>query len=208
MKNTIIKDAISLTIITLVAGALLGLVYDVTKAPIAQAEYEKKQKAYQAVFTEAVAFESNEELQAAATSQEVFAEGVTGVYISEILEAKNDAGEVLGYVMSFASKEGYGGEITISMGVDLSGTITGLQVLSASETAGLGAKCKEDEFTSQFTGIQDSSVTYTKTGKVNPNEIDAIGGATITTKAVTNAVNNALAFVYNNTEVTGEGANE
>lgn len=208
MKNTIIKDAIALTIITLVAGALLGFAYDITKAPIEQAEYEKKQKAYQAVFTEATAFESNEELQATAISQEIFADGVTGAYISEILEAKNDAGEVLGYVMSFASKEGYGGEIIISMGVDLTGTITGVQVLTANETAGLGAKCKDEEFVSQFTGIQDSAVTYTKTGKTNANEIDAIGGATITTKAVTNAVNNALAFVYNNTEVTGEGADE
>ena len=208
MKNTIIKDAIALTIITLVAGALLGFAYDITKGPIEQAEYEKKQKAYQAVFTEAVAFEVNEELQAKAVSQEIFAEGVTGAYISEILEAKNDAGDVLGYVMSFASKEGYGGEIIISMGVDLTGTITGVQVLTANETAGLGAKCKDDAFVSQFTGIKDSVVTYTKTGKTNPNEIDAIGGATITTKAVTNAVNNALAFVYNHTEVKGEGANE
>lgn len=208
MKNTIIKDAIALTIITLVAGALLGVFYDMTKGPIEQAEFEKKQKAYQAVFTEATAFEANEELQAKATSQEIHAEGVTGAYISEILEAKNDAGEVLGYVMSFASKEGYGGEIIVSMGIDLTGTITGLQVLTANETAGLGAKCKDAEFASQFTGIKDSTVTYTKTGKTNPNEIDAIGGATITTKAVTNAVNNALAFVYNNTAVAGEGANE
>ena len=208
MKNTIIKDAIALTIITLVAGALLGFAYDITKAPIEQAEYEKKQKAYQAVFTEATAFEMNEELQAKVTSQEIFAEGVTGAYISEILEAKNDAGEVLGYVMAFASKEGYGGEIIISMGVDLTGTITGVQVLTANETAGLGAKCKDEAFVSQFIGIKDSVVNYTKTGKANPNEIDAIGGATITTKAVTNAVNNALAFVYNNTKVTGEGANE
>ena len=208
MKNTIVKDAIALTIITLVAGALLGAFYDITKGPIEQAEYEKKQKAYQAVFTEATAFEANEELQAKATSQEIFAEGVTGAYVSEILEAKNDAGEVLGYVMSFASKEGYGGEIIVSMGIDLTGTITGLQVLTANETAGLGAKCKDEEFASQFTGIQSETVTYTKTGKTNPNEIDAIGGATITTKAVTNAVNNALAFVYNNTAVTGEGANE
>ena len=208
MKHTIIKDAISLTIITLVAGALLGFAYDVTKAPIEQAEYEKKQKAYQAVFIEATAFEMNEEIQALATSKQSFAEGITGVYISEVLEAKNDAGELLGYVLSFASKEGYGGEILISMGVDLTGTITGVKVLTASETAGLGAKCKEDVFTSQFVGIQNQTVTYTKTGKTNPNEIDAIGGATITTKAVTNAVNNALAFIYNNIQVKGEGFNE
>ena len=208
MKNTIIKDAIALTIITLVAGALLGAAYDITKGPIEQAEYAKKQRAYQAVFEEAVAFEVNEELQAEATSKEIFADGITGAYISEILEAKNDAGEVLGYVMSFASKEGYGGEITISMGVDLTGTITGVQVLTANETAGLGAKCKDEEFVSQFTGIQSSTVSHTKTGKTSPNEIDAISGATVTTNAVTKAVNNALAFVYNYTEVAGVGANE
>ena len=208
MKHTIIKDAISLTIITLIAGALLGFAYDITKAPIEQAEYEKKQKAYQAVFTEATTFEANEEIQTLASSQEIFADDVTGAYISEVLEAKDESGKLLGYVMSFASKEGYGGEIVVSMGVDLTGTITGLQVLTANETAGLGAKCKDDSFTSQFTGIQDFSVAYTKTGKTKPNEIDAIGGATITTKAVTSAVNNALAFIYENTEVKGEGVNE
>ena len=94
MKNTIVKDAISLTIITLVAGALLGFAYDVTKAPIEQAEYEKKQKAYQAVFIEATTFEMNEEIQTIATSKQSFAEGVTGVYISEVLEAKNGDGEL------------------------------------------------------------------------------------------------------------------
>ena len=208
MKHTIIKDAISLTIITLVAGALLGFAYDVTKAPIEQAEYEKKQKAYQAVFIEATTFEMNEEIQTLATSKQSFAEGITGVYISEVLEAKDESGKLLGYVMSFASKEGYGGEIVVSMGVDLTGTITGVQVLTANETAGLGAKCKDETFANQFIGIKDKTVAYTKTGKVKSNEIDAIGGATITTKAVTNAVNNALAFIYDNTQVKGDARDE
>lgn len=191
-KNTLLGDAIALFVITLVAGCLLGSVYQVTKQPIKDAEERKKQEAYKAVFTEAASFEANDGL----TGQ--IDNSTPGAQISEVLEAKDDSGSLLGYVLSFSSKEGYGGEIKLSMGVDLTGAITGLEVLSMSETAGLGANCTSDEFKGQFTGIKSNEIIYTKSGKSADNEIDAIGGATITTKAVTNAVNNALAFVYSN----------
>lgn len=199
-NNTLIKDAAALFAITLVAGFLLGSVFEITKKPIAKAEYNKKQEAYQSVFSEASSFEESDELTKLAKSKENFTddEEITGVFIDEVLLAKNEKGEEIGYVMSIGSKEGYGGEIDLSVGIDKSGTIMGMEVLSMSETAGLGANCTSEEFKAQFQGIKDSNIEYTKSGKSKENEIDAIGGATITTKAVTKAMNNALAFIYAN----------
>ncbi len=194
-KDTMFGDAIKLFAITLIAGCLLGFVYQITEQPIIAANEKAKQEAYQAVFTKASSFEKEEALSKAIDNS------TPGVFISEILVAKDGSGSTIGYVLSFGSKEGYGGEIDLSMGVDVSGTVTGLEVLSMSETAGLGANCKTDEFKSQFVGIQSDTIAYTKTGKSADNEIDALSGATITTKAVTNAVNNALAFVYANGEM-------
>lgn len=203
-KNTMWKDTLSLFVITLVAGCLLGLVYQVTKEPIALAKYNKKQEAYKAVYADAASFEENSDLTSAvASAEETLANaGITGVYISEALEAKDASGETIGYVMNFGSNEGYGGAIDLSCGIAKDGTLTGLSVLSMSETAGLGAKCTEEAFQAQFAGIKADSIAYTKTGKSADNEIDAISGATITTTAVTKAVNGALAFIHANGELS------
>lgn len=200
MKNTMIKDTLSLFVITLIAGALLGFVYDLTREPIRAAENAKKQEAYGNVFTGVASFEENEELTAAIENLEdvLAAEGITSVYISEVLEAKDASGATMGYVMNFGSNAGYGGAIDMSLGVTTDSTLTGVSVLSMSETVGLGSKCTEPDFLNQFTGIKADSVAYSKTGKAADNEIDAIGGATITTKAVTSAVNGALAFLRAN----------
>ena len=71
-----------------------------------------------------------------------------------------------------------------------------MTVISMNETAGLGAKCTSDEFTSQFSNIKTDKLTVVKDGKDGVGEIDAISGATITTNAVTGAVNEALELVY------------
>lgn len=199
-KDTMLGDALKLFIITLIAGSLLGLVYQVTKQPIADAKEKAKQEAYQKVFSEAASFEKEEALNAAIDNS------TAGVYITEILLAKDSQGTDVGYVLSFGSKEGYGGVIDCSMGVDLNGTITGFEVLSMGETAGLGANCTSEEFKSQFAGIQSGEIVYTKTGKMAENEIDALSGSTITTSAVTNAVNNALNFVYTNGNIAASAA--
>ncbi len=195
-KGSILGDSIALFVITLVAGCILGGVFQVTEEPIAIAKEKAKQEAYQKVFPAAAVFEAEEGLANKVMND------TPGVFINEVLVAKDSAGSELGYVMSFGSKEGYGGEIVVSMGVDTTGTITGLEILSASETAGLGAKCKTPEFKDQFKGIKSSEVIYTKAGKSADNEIDAISGSTITTKAVTGAVNNALQFIYANGQIT------
>ena len=95
-------------------------------------------------------------------------------------------------MINVTNHEGYGGDITISVGLANDGTVKGIEILDISETAGLGMKAKEDKFKNQFQNKAVSQFTYTKTGAVQDFEIDAISGATITTNAVTNAVNAAI----------------
>lgn len=192
-KSTIIKDAIALFVITLIAGLLLGLVNQVTKEPIAASELAAKNAAYQKVFSEGKTFEEEEAL-----SKKLETVSFQGAEIKEVLAAKDGEGNILGYVMSLVAKEGYGGDISFAIGVKTDGIMTGLSVLSHSETAGLGANCTKEEFQAQFAGLTGPEIQYSKTGKNNKNEFDAISGATITSKALTVAVNAGLSFLQEN----------
>lgn len=193
MKNTGILLAI-----TLIAGLLLGLVYQVTKEPIAVQEAKAKQEACQEVFQDAASF-------ALIGVETMTVEGYAQESIDEVMEAKDASGELLGYVITVTTKEGYGGDIQFSIGVRLDGTVNGMSILSISETAGLGMQA-EDVLKPQFAGKQVEKFTYTKNGAAADNEIDAISGATITTNAVTNGVNAGL--YYFQTVLGGGSANE
>ena len=96
MKNTIIKDTIILTLITLVSGGLLGLVYQITKEPIAQQEETAKQEAYQAVFQDAESFEVCVEEGDAEIAQYLADNGFTAQTVNEVMEAKDASGETIG----------------------------------------------------------------------------------------------------------------
>ena len=195
MKNTIMKDTIILTVITLVSGFLLGLVNHITEEPIAHQQQLAKEEAYAAVFEEADSFEG---VSVETDLQEyVNAQGYEAQTIDEIMEAKDASGETLGYVMTVTSSEGYGGDIQFAMGVQEDGTMNGISILSISETAGLGMKADTEEFKSQFAGVQTDAFEYTKDGATQDNQIDPLSGATITTNAMTNGVNAGLAaFAY------------
>jgi len=198
MKNTGILLAI-----TLIAGLLLGLVYQVTKEPIAEQEAKAKQEACQEVFADAASFEAVE--LAAADESAWSSEGYGQENIDEVMMAKDNAGDTLGYVITVTTKEGYGGDIQFTMGVRMDGTVNGISLLSISETAGLGMRADE-VLKPQFAGKQVEKFEYTKSGAVADNQIDAISGATITTNAVTNGVNAGL--YYFQTVLGGGSANE
>ena len=185
----IIKNTLVLLVITLVAGVSLACVHEVTKDPIKNAEEQAKNQAYAAVMPEA---ESFGELDAN-ISNFTFDSSVS---LEEIKCAYDASGNKIGWVMSLVSSSGYGGDISIALGVKSDGTLSAMTVVSMSETAGLGAKCTSDAFTSQFSGIKAEKIEYVKDGKDADNEIDAISGATITTRAVTDAVNEGLELVY------------
>lgn len=186
------KNILCLTIITLVAGFGLGYVYEITKEPIAVMEENMKTAAYTAVFPEASDFSDAGDVSSAAGIVENA--GISGVDIDSAVCALDNGGNIIGYIINATSHEGYGGDISISLGVDTSGMVKGVEILSISETAGLGMKAKEAKFRDQFKNKTVTQFSYTKSGASADFEIDAISGATITTKAVTNAVNAALAY--------------
>lgn len=201
-KKSMIKDALILFAITLVAGLLLGFVYDVTKEPIAQQKAKAKAEACKNVFVDADSFEpvAGEDGPTA-----YFMAGAdAGVDIDEVMQALDSSGQLLGYVITVTDHEGYGGDIQFSMGVRLDGTLNGISLLSISETAGLGMKAG-DVLVPQFTDKKVESFTYTKSGSTSDSEIDAISGATITTKAIVNGVNGGLTFFHAMLTETGGG---
>lgn len=194
MKNKIIKDALALTLITLVAGVALGGVYEITKDPIARQEAQAKAEAYEQVFTDAAAFEEVEmdDTLIQTIRDQLDQEGYKAQSIEEIMRAEDQSGEMLGYAFTVVTSEGYGGDIQFSMGVQNDGTLNGISILSIGETAGLGMNADTPAFKDQFVGKQVEQLQYTKKGATQDDEINAISGATVTTNAMTNGVNAGL----------------
>lgn len=194
MKNKIIKDALALTLITLVAGVALGGVYEITKDPIAKQEAQAKAEAYEQVFTDAAAFEAVEmdDTLTKTIRDQLDQEGYKAQSIEEVMRAEDQNGETLGYAFTVVTSEGYGGDIQFSMGVQNDGTLNGISILSIGETAGLGMNADTPAFKDQFVGKQIEKLQYTKNGATQDDEINAISGATVTTNAMTNGVNAGL----------------
>ena len=194
MKNKIIKDALALTLITLVAGVALGGVYEITKHPIAKQEAQAKAEAYEQVFTDAAAFEAVEmdDTLTKTIRDQLDQEGYKAQSIEEVMRAEDQSGETLGYAFTVVTSEGYGGDIQFSMGVQNDGTLNGISILSIGETAGLGMNADTPAFKDQFVGKQVEKLQYTKNGATQDDEINAISGATVTTNAMTNGVNAGL----------------
>lgn len=194
MKNKIIKDALALTLITLVAGVALGGVYEITKDPIAKQEAQAKAEAYEQVFTDAAALEEVEmdDTLIQTIRDQLDQEGYKAQSIEEVMRAEDQSGETLGYAFTVVTSEGYGGDIQFSMGVQNDGTLNGISILSIGETAGLGMNADTPAFKDQFVGKQVEKLQYTKNGATQDDEINAISGATVTTNAMTNGVNAGL----------------
>ena len=191
------QPAFLLVMITAVAGLMLGVVYTMTKGTIEQAELQKEAAAYAAVCPDASSFEKSEELEAVIASltaeDGTVADGRFGQVVYDSAYAGLDAsGNLAGYVVNTTSKEGFGGAISISLGVAPDGTTTGIQFLSISETAGLGMNATKPEFYEQYVGKKVDSFTWVKSGASADNEVDQVSGASYTSTAVTNAVNAAL----------------
>ena len=193
--NTILKNTISITVITLVAGLALGVVQDITAGPIAAQAEKSKEEAYKTVFENAAAF-SEYSLDDKGQAEDLVGylndNGFSAQTIDEIMVAEDASGETLGYAFTITDSEGYGGDIQFAMGVQNDGTLNGISILSISETAGIGMKATTDDFKNQFKDKNVEKFTYTKTGASSDDEIDAISGATITTNAMTNGVNAGL----------------
>lgn len=206
-SGTILKDALILFVITLIAGFALGFVHEVTLPAIEAQNLQAKMNAYRTVYPDAADFVAEDSLtQLIGESPALFeSKGITNITVDEALSAADEAGNILGYVVVVTTQEGYGGAITLSLGYSLDGAVRGIEILSMNETAGLGAKAGGKEFKSQFTDKNVTEFAYTKTGAQDESEIDALSGATITTRAVVDAANAGLCFL---TDLAGAGNNQ
>ncbi len=198
MKNnsdikTMLREAGILLVITLLAGLLLGFVFEVTKEP-RQVQKEKAiQEACIAAFPQAkeqgieLTFTPLEAALRPGTAEELAKDFVK---IGTVYEAKSGS-DFYGYVVEAASSKGYGGNIVLYVGVAADGTVGGVSITDLSETPGLGMEAP-GFLAPQFAGKKVDRFIYTKTEAKAENEVDAISSATITTRAVTNAVNGGL----------------
>ena len=185
-SSGIIKTGIVLFLITGIAALILASVNNITAPMIAANETEKQMTAMTTVLPDAEKFDELTDV--------VKIDGVFGIY------AGKNGDETVGYAVLVESM-GYGGAISMVVGVDMEEKITGVDITNQSETPGLGANCAKDEFKNQFVG-KTSEITVAK-NNAKENQIDAITSATITSKAVTKGVNIAVEAVKNI-----EGGNE
>ncbi len=177
--NVIFLLTTRLAVITVCAGLILGLVYSVTEEPIARQEELKATTARQEVLPEATEF----------IPMEVEGSGVEGYdIITDVFEGVAD-GQTVGYTMSIATK-GFSPNLIMTVGMDADGVITGVNIGGHEETPGLGANAVKPEFLGQYVGA-GGSLAVVKTPGGQTGEIVALTGATITSKAVTDAVNTA-----------------
>lgn len=191
--NIMLKEAGILFAITLIAGLLLGVVNELTREPIRIQQEKAIQEACSAVFASASSFEEEEYTPDPALAGELSA---MGVKVGTVYRALGNDGALLGYVVESTSNQGYGGNIVLYVGVTLDGTLNDISILEISETPGLGMQAPE-VLVPQFHNKKVDAFVYTKSGAAADNEIDAITSATITTKAVTDAVNGGLKVVHN-----------
>ena len=188
MGKDMFKLGLNLLIISAVAALLLALTNSVTASTIAQRNEQANAEARKLVLESAQDFEQ---------VKDVKSDNSKGVEVSEIYEAKDASGNTVGYTLKVLPS-GYGGTIELMVGIDsVKGQVSGINVVSNSETAGLGAKATNPEFSDQYKGKPLEELSVLKNGTPGDTEIKAISGATITSTAVTNGVDAAIE-VYNN----------
>ncbi len=177
LTSTLPHMVISLGIITLVAGAILALVYNVTKEPIADVDRQKKIDAVAGVVPQ---FDNDP------MTDTVNIDGCTA-HIAKL------NGKLSGVAVEITAPDGFSGPFNLIVGFDDKGNLSGYQVINHSETPGLGAKM--NDWFRDPTGnrsvigrnLKDAELMVSKDG----GQVDGITAATITSRAFLNAVNRA-----------------
>lgn len=196
-KQSMIKDAIILCMISLIAALALGFVNELTLPIRTQREAEERAAAYREVFPEAAAVvdaKGNEILAKAMEEAELILSngGFSNVTMEEVCLVEDGDGNHIGYVASVTLKA-YD-VMTLTFGYTTDGVCTGLAFLSIKETPGIGMKADEPEFKNQFAGNKAEQLVSVKDG-AGDGEINAISGATFTTGGVIKGVNAGICFI-------------
>jgi len=178
MWNNIIKPTLVLFIVCAVIAGALAYVNGVTQEIIEAITQQEQEQFRKEVMAEADRFVKIE--------KEGMPDKIAGVYEAY----RNDT--IVGYVMDVTVK-GYGGAMKLTVGVNINGQVTGVVIGDNNETPGLGSKAKDPGFTEQFKEVTtDNTLNVVKQNKKSADEIQAISGATITSRAVTGGVQAAL----------------
>ncbi len=185
----IIRIVVSICLIAVIAGALLGAVYAITKKPIADTAEKKKQESFHAVMPSAASYKEGQTADLSGALKEA---GYDKVTIESCTDALDPDGKVIGRIWIITTHEGYAGDIKMAVGVT-DGKVTGIEMLSIGETTGLGMEARDNPaFKEQYMDKAVEKFTVVKTEASSDDQIQAITGATITSKAVTGAVNAVL----------------
>ncbi|MBQ4281945.1 MAG: RnfABCDGE type electron transport complex subunit G [Spirochaetales bacterium] len=189
------KSVLVIALITLLAGAALGGVFKLTEERIKEQKEKAAWQSYQAVVPQAVSFRA---VAAPDIYGKIYGSSFGRSTINEAVIGMDADGKTVGYAISVTSSEGYDGNITISVGIAADGTVNSIAFTELHETPGKGMLAADASFKDQFNGRAVTSFKLLTTGSVEAsNGIDCISGATVTSKAIVNAVNAALDF-YNN----------
>lgn len=202
MKRDIVKLGLILFIICVVAAGFLSLTNSVTAPIIAENKLQSEIQAKQEVLPQGKEFKEMDSGKMA----ELFKNANNDKLMNNIVQISlADAdGKFVGMVIK-TSVTGFKGSIVMLIGIDEKGKITSYKVLSHTETPGLGDKISSEKFSAQFAEkLTDESLVVVKRAAQKSNEIQAITGATISSKAVTLAVNSAI-DAYNLVINSGEG---
>lgn len=180
-EGGIVQLVAVLGLITLFCALLLGLINGMTADKIVQNNIDKRNTAMEEIIPGA-AFE---DLNTIVPAPDKDTPEISGVYKATI------DGDAVGYCLEVKPK-GFGGALTLIVGIRADGTVAGAKVTAHGETPGLGAKSQDAEWIAQYVGQPaDGSIAVNKDG----GSINAITGATITSRAVTKGVNTAASYV-------------
>ncbi|EDS77400.1 RnfABCDGE type electron transport complex subunit G [Clostridium massiliodielmoense] len=190
---------LKLLIITAIAGLVLGWAYKITLEPINNQNIKTNNEAMNEVLPSAKEF-AKIAAQEVKPGEKVDKQLQKDSPVIEVNKGQN-SGKVAGYAIKVGTK-GYGGKIEMMVGISNGGKVEGIKILSHNETPGLGAKAPEPDFSDQYKGKEIKTPLEVVKGKASKeNDIAAITGATITSKAVTKGVNDAIE--YYNKELKG-----
>lgn len=182
--NKIVKNALVLMAFSLVLGFVLGAVYKITEGPIAEAAKRKEMEAYKVVFADADTFQEMDGFDADAATAVISSYPDT---INTVLEAVDASGNVLGHVVTLTTKDGYGGGIVITVGIQNDGTVNGFSIVNiGGETI---HNAFQPAFADQFKGAKVDK--FEKDTNLN---FDSVAGASMTAGAVVNACNAAIEY--------------
>lgn len=183
-KGFILKLALILFAITFIATLLLTLCNYITKDKIAMLETQNAEAAKQAVIADAT-------FEAIKIDDEILKAHTATCGNIEVFRAEKE-GKFAGYCIN-VMPTGYIGQINMIVGINPDLSFAGIKIISMSETPGLGAKANDKKFYGQFADGKKGILTVVKnSSSPKENEINAVSGATITSKTITNAANSAL----------------